>query len=107
MSEVVTLSCHIMTGIIVEIFSFYLPLQSQRAAVIWCCSRHLLFVPDQSGSCLCPSEVVKQFRYNTNMSHFDLETKAWEINQYLAKPLLIKKLKIKLAELLHHTMMYR
>lgn len=100
MSEIVTLSCHIMTGIIVEIFSFYLPLQSQRAVVIWCCSRHLFFVLDQSDSCLCPSEVIKPFHYNMNMSHFDLETKAREINQYLAKPLLIKKLKIKIAEAL-------
>lgn len=76
MSEVVIVSCHIMTRIIVEIFSFYFPVQSQRAAVIWYYLRHLFFVLDQSGSCLCPSEAVKPFHYNTNRSHFDLETKA-------------------------------
>lgn len=76
MSEIVIVSCHIMTGRIVEIFSFYFPLQSQRAVVIWYYLRHLFFVLDQSGSCLCPSEAVELFCYNTNRSHFDLETKA-------------------------------
>jgi len=73
--SVVIVSCHIMTRIIVEIFSFYFPLQSQRAAVIWYCLRHLFFVLDQSGSCLCLSEAVKPFRYNTNRRHFDLRNK--------------------------------
>lgn len=85
MSEVVIVSCHIMTRIIVEIFSFYFSLQSQRAAVIWYYLRHLFFVLDQSGSCLSPSKAVKPFRYRRNKRHFDLETKARQLNQYQAQ----------------------
>lgn len=85
MSAVVILSCHIVTGIIVEIFSLYFPLQSQREAVTWNHLRHLPFVSRSKCLLLVPDEAVKPFPYNTNKRHFDLGTKGRPFNQYQAQ----------------------
>lgn len=93
MSAVVIVSCHIMTGIIVEIFSLYFPLQSQRAAVIWNHLRHLPFVSRSKCLLLVPDKAVRPFPYNTNKRHFDLDTKGRPFNQYQAQTALNLKKK--------------